>query len=759
MMKAKNSSLNAMQLVFYTRLALYLATCALPFVHPSIAVPYDTIGLWLWFGLVPAEMLVAYYLAPPRLRLGAWLAIAAGLIGFSVFAVANFSSGSLLLLVGGTLSFLSTVLVFKTKQRGHVVAVLEVFFLGFLYYKFLGFSRASEVTAQQSAGFTQLVLVLGACVFLIHCILLYRAAYQSGPDSRFRKEAALMLAVGIPLVLAIALLLPPDFVDHAIVFNFLKEEPTPEIVPLDETGRGLESGGSLRSQEQLDADSATAGESGGSASVEGGSSDGRSAGEGQGNRLRGIPAERWQDQRMGEEGEEGKQYAVMVVASTVDPVYAADGYYGHFDAQQGFQLSQDAYLNDLGTVRLLETWRTREQTSDTERLPTDVYFLSTIPDRVLAYQPYAVEPTVLKREHHPFSYSYGSVSGMSQSGPRDWARSPALDDATQADMQEYLEIPLETAVRARLTAYLDRVLQGKNGYFDKIEAILESYSAYQYQLGFEEDVSVARLQEFLFETNTGDCTEFSNTAALLARLAGIPARVVTGYLAAEDLQTPAHEQGLAMLQDALPPLQDMPFEELYLVTTAHRHSWAQFFLPDYGWIDFDPTSYAIPPQDGGDPGSMDVVIPLIQQLQEQRQFKFPWRLTLRLAALLAASLLAGLYLYRYGEELYLAFMARKESDRGLRALYRALLMKCAANGYPLKTPSQTAAEYAESCPVLGKFAVVYTILRYRANINATEKRESWRELRNDYRWAVTSMRRPGFLNALKRGFSLRGLYY
>ena len=67
-------------LLFYTRLALYLTTCAIPFFHPSIAVPYDAIGLWMWFGLIPGEMLIAYYLSPPRFRSRIWLGWAIGLV-------------------------------------------------------------------------------------------------------------------------------------------------------------------------------------------------------------------------------------------------------------------------------------------------------------------------------------------------------------------------------------------------------------------------------------------------------------------------------------------------------------------------------------------------------------------------------------------------------------------------------------------------------------------------------------------------------
>ena len=761
-------------LLFYTRLALYLTTCAIPFFHPSIAVPYDAIGLWMWFGLIPGEMLIAYYLSPPRFRSRIWLGWAIGLVLLSVLVVANLSTDSIPLIVGGVLAFAATALVFKTDGRGNVLAAFELFFLGALYFKFLSFSRASEETAQQSTGITQMVLILGVCVFLVHCLVLYRTTFQRRKEARFRREVALFFAVCVPIVLAIALLLPPDFVAHSVVFNFLKEEAEPEIIPLDETGRGLDYGGNLRSREFAENDGQAGGSSGGSDASEGDASDTGEHRDGEDrrgrNQLRGVPSESWDDQRRGEQGEDGKQYTVMVIASGTEPVYAAEGYYGRFDAQRGFELTPDSYLNELVTIRLLETWANPAGIEDAEREPSAIFYLSTIPDRVLAYQPRSVEPTVLKRTYHPFSYSYDSISAISRFGPQDWRRIQDIDAATRDSLEQYLDIPLDPVVRDKLTLYLSDIVGTTDPvgtdfvgqstpYSARIQAIMESYSTFQYQVGFDEDVSVSKMVDFLLRTKTGDCTEFSNSAAILARMAGIPARVVTGYLAAAELQTDAHRQGLAMLQEALPPLQDYPPDALFLVTTAHRHSWPQFFVPAYGWVDFDPTSYAIPPAPGTDPASMDVVIPLIQELQEPTRSRFPWLLALRVMLVFLSSVTVGLYLYRYGMELYLHVVGRRNDERGLKALYRILLMGCAANGQPLKKPSQTSVEYADVCPQLGTFATLYTMLRYRVKLDQTERDDSWHRLRTSFRGAQTEIRKRGIVETLRRIFSLRGLYY
>ena len=119
-----------------------------------------------------------------------------------------------------------------------------------------------------------------------------------------------------------------------------------------------------------------------------------------------------------------------------------------------------------------------------------------------------------------------------------------------------MEVSLPEPVKNSFRTYLGDVTEDANGYFARAKAIFEGYSDYQYEIGFTDDVSIDHMEEFLLSTRSGDCTEFSNATAILARMAGIPTRVVTGYLGADSLQTPAHMQGLAALQQSIPPLQE-----------------------------------------------------------------------------------------------------------------------------------------------------------------------------------------------------------
>lgn len=745
-----------MRVLFFTRLFLYLLAFSLPVIHPSIPVPYDRTGWWMWFFLVPGEMFIGFYLAPPKMRVPAWVLAACGFLLLTTVLFSGFGSYTLMFIGTGLAAFLLTVLIFKTGARGYPFAVLEQFLLGFLYYKMLTFSRASESAALESSGITRVLLILIALTFLIHGMVLYMAAFQGVKKKVRFKELFLFLTLSVPVVLFTVLLLPSDFVTHSVVFNLLKREPVPRPIPLNEFGEGL-AGGNLLSLNQWGDQRSGSDRYGGPWKE--GQKDGKnkSPGDGEGF-LEGIPAGEWNNMRTGAGGE-NKQYAVMILASSLDRVYAAESYFGTFDKERGFLFSREQELNDLTYLRFLETWKETGSLPDLKRYPSDIFYLSTLSTRTLAYRPYFIEPTVLGRKFHPFDFSYHTVSMISGSGPEDLIAVKGLSEKERRSLKNYLEVSLPDPVRDTFESHLDNAVTGKTGYFEKILAIFSSFSGFQYEIGFDDDISVAEMEAFLSRTRHGDCSEFSNTAAILTRMAGIPSRVVTGYLASKELQTLAHRRGIRILREIIEPLRDFPVQDLYLVTTAHRHSWIQLYIPQYGWIDFDPTSYAIPPAGTGNPNSMDVVIPLIQIEENKPAFQLPWLLISRVLIILLCSILTGLYLFRFGKELQLRHISGGQDLSALNSMYTLLLMKLSVNGYELKNPARTFLEYSKSYPEINRFASIYTELRYRELYGPDEKEGLWHDIRASYSKVINLSKKSGFLNALRRIFSLKGLYY
>lgn len=81
------------------------------------------------------------------------------------------------------------------------------------------------------------------------------------------------------------------------------------------------------------------------------------------------------------------------------------------------------------------------------------------------------------------------------------------------------------------------------------------------------------VDQFLFESRRGFCEHYAASFTLLMRLAGIPARVVTGY------------QGG----------QINPLGDYLIVRQSDAHAWSEVWLEESGWTRVDPTA-AVAPQ-------------------------------------------------------------------------------------------------------------------------------------------------------------------
>jgi protein-glutamine gamma-glutamyltransferase len=78
--------------------------------------------------------------------------------------------------------------------------------------------------------------------------------------------------------------------------------------------------------------------------------------------------------------------------------------------------------------------------------------------------------------------------------------------------------------------------------------------------------------EFLFEQRQGFCEHYASAFTILMRAAGIPARVVTGYLGGEI----------------------NPVGNYLIVRQYHAHAWTEVWLENQGWVRIDPTSIVSP---------------------------------------------------------------------------------------------------------------------------------------------------------------------
>ena len=108
-------------------------------------------------------------------------------------------------------------------------------------------------------------------------------------------------------------------------------------------------------------------------------------------------------------------------------------------------------------------------------------------------------------------------------------------------------------------------------------AFVQAALAYLRDGGFTYSLEPERLgpdaiDDFLFRTRVGFCGHYASAFVVLMRAAGVPARVVTGYLGGEWI----------------------PFGQYLLVRQAEAHAWAEVWLTGQGWTRIDPTAVVAP---------------------------------------------------------------------------------------------------------------------------------------------------------------------
>ncbi|CAM3999165.1 transglutaminaseTgpA domain-containing protein [Pseudoalteromonas byunsanensis] len=96
--------------------------------------------------------------------------------------------------------------------------------------------------------------------------------------------------------------------------------------------------------------------------------------------------------------------------------------------------------------------------------------------------------------------------------------------------------------------------------------------AFSYTLTPDVTNSEHKVDQFLFEYKNGFCGHYASSVAILLRSAGIPARLVSGYLGAE------YNNQLGY----------------FSVYQYDAHAWVEYYVPNEGWKVLDPTAWVSP---------------------------------------------------------------------------------------------------------------------------------------------------------------------
>ncbi|MHB9138349.1 MAG: transglutaminase-like domain-containing protein, partial [Victivallaceae bacterium] len=134
--------------------------------------------------------------------------------------------------------------------------------------------------------------------------------------------------------------------------------------------------------------------------------------------------------------------------------------------------------------------------------------------------------------------------------------------------KHYLRLPREK-ISSRLKLLTKRLTQNVQGPFEKA-IILRNYlrENFKYQQ-FSKQVPPGReaVDYFIFELREGHCEYYASSLTVMARLAGLPARVAVGF-------SPGNYNAL---------------NGYFEVHQYHAHAWTQIYIEKMGWITFDAT--------------------------------------------------------------------------------------------------------------------------------------------------------------------------
>ena len=141
----------------------------------------------------------------------------------------------------------------------------------------------------------------------------------------------------------------------------------------------------------------------------------------------------------------------------------------------------------------------------------------------------------------------------------------------RVDLLPYLALPPRSNPRTR-AMISDWMIEGMTGEA-MVARVLRHFRTEEFIYTFEPPLLDNHpVDEFLFITKRGFCEHYASAFTAMMRMAGIPARVVTGYQGGEV----------------------NPIDGFLTVRQADAHAWAEVWLKGRGWTRVDPTAAVSP---------------------------------------------------------------------------------------------------------------------------------------------------------------------
>jgi transglutaminase-like putative cysteine protease len=341
-----------------------------------------------------------------------------------------------------------------------------------------------------------------------------------------------------------------------------------------------------------------------------------------------------------------------------------------------------------------------EQEIITEPLDTDVLFSANVPlgfGSVPGGRVAAVNDSYSLHDRVSYRIKYYAVSDIGAPSPGELRN----DDSAYPDgMDAYLKLP---PLGSRVKELALDITSSERSAYDKALSIKRYLlTNYSYTRTLDRGSPGYPIEDFLFTGKEGHCEYFATAMAVLLREAGIPSRVVNGFIGGSP-----NEHG-----------------NFFLVRESDAHSWVEAYFPEHGWVTFDPTPEGT---GGAAPGLFPSIssyvdylrfrwsryvidfsegdqMRLLNEARDKWSWKnktlfsgrggkslFDWSSAAVIAVLVLCVWLAS---SRAGIKSLLRFRSKSSRDRAA-GMYKQALAYLSRKGFP-KPDSMTASEFSES---------------------------------------------------------------
>jgi tetratricopeptide (TPR) repeat protein len=244
-----------------------------------------------------------------------------------------------------------------------------------------------------------------------------------------------------------------------------------------------------------------------------------------------------------------------------------------YNRRQGFFLHEDvddaAHPRNLPPGRVvlspppIQNYRVTDQEYFLVNFDSSAFIGMNMPVEIIPYNSW---------DASSFKSAYGVQSHTSEVLPFELVDSvPGLPgpEVLGLSREEY-DYYTEYGGDAEIAAFAREITGGLENYWEMVQAVHErlKYGEYRYSLKPGIAPEGDQLKYFLFESKKGYCSYYAFAMTLLLRSLGIPSRVAVGFFINPDTDT----------------------FNYYPVQANMAHAWTEVYYPEYGWVEYDPTT-------------------------------------------------------------------------------------------------------------------------------------------------------------------------